>query len=153
MAEIEMNGDDRCDKASPVGDSSSKDGSFPAVMACGYRQIKIPKSGNCFPAFLIAFPNEQKGERRENDVGGDRDDYCSTRTSSGGAKSTIRSTTYRSIRFAWRSKREMGASTSSQAQGSAAKCAARMTAIGGRRLARRRSRCSREGNICGLPLR
>ena len=29
---------------------------FPAVMACGYRRIEIPKSGNFFPAFLIALP-------------------------------------------------------------------------------------------------
>eukprot|EP00980_Cylindrotheca_fusiformis_P007944 scaffold1697_cov120-Cylindrotheca_fusiformis.AAC.26 len=29
----------------------------PAVLACGYRQIKIPKTGSTFPAFLVSLPS------------------------------------------------------------------------------------------------
>jgi len=34
---------------------------LPAIVACGYRRIDIPKSGNTFPAFLIAFEEEPPG--------------------------------------------------------------------------------------------
>mmetsp|Transcript_25020 Transcript_25020/g.54857 ORF Transcript_25020/g.54857 Transcript_25020/m.54857 type:complete len:540 (-) Transcript_25020:34-1653(-) len=79
----------------------------PAVVACGYRQVIIPKSGNQFPAFLVAIPNEQK-----RCIAGNGDDCCSD---ADGKNATMSST---SIRFAWRSKRDfmlLARSTTSQA--------------------------------------
>lgn len=79
----------------------------PAVVACGYRQVSIPKSGNRFAAFLVAIPNEQL---RCN--AGNGDDCCSD---ADGKSATMSSA---SIRFAWRSKRDfmlLARSTTSRA--------------------------------------
>ncbi|VEU43583.1 unnamed protein product [Pseudo-nitzschia multistriata] len=38
---------------------------FPAVVACGYRRVGIAKSGNYFPAFLVAFPNHRDSSNPE----------------------------------------------------------------------------------------
>jgi hypothetical protein len=41
--------------------SLSTSGSIiPSVLACGYRQIKISKTSNTFPVFLVALPNQTK---------------------------------------------------------------------------------------------
>ena len=57
---------------------------MPAVVACGYRRIKIPKSGNSFPALLVAF----EADAETNNIGTDRNPSL------------------RGVRCAWRSKRD-----------------------------------------------
>ena len=70
---------------------------FPAVMACGYRRIEIPKSGNFFPAFLIALPIIQPVQVQAqipvpliNNINQDEQRQQQNKT----------------IRFVWRSKRD-----------------------------------------------
>jgi hypothetical protein len=41
------------------GDKSASAYNFVTVLACGYRQIRIPKSGLNFPTFLLSLPNQQ----------------------------------------------------------------------------------------------
>jgi hypothetical protein len=36
-----------------------EDANLPTVLACGYRQIRIPKSGLTFPTFLVSLPNKK----------------------------------------------------------------------------------------------
>ena len=56
---------------------------LPAVVACGYRRIRISKSGNSFPAFLVAFESRNPSSSDELDI-----------------------PSFRGVRFAWRSKKD-----------------------------------------------
>ncbi len=59
---------------------------LPAVVACGYRRVQIPKSGNTFPALLVAFEAETEGKR--------------------GCGSSATDNVPKPLRFAWRSKKD-----------------------------------------------
>lgn len=93
---------------SPSSSSSHKT----CVLACGYRQVFIPKSGNRFPAWLvqIVVPDD---EQRHTD--------SSTAHTTGTATSaTTAATTKTSVRSVWRSKRDflrLSRSTSTSTSG------------------------------------
>jgi hypothetical protein len=64
---------------------------LPAVVACGYKRIKIPKSGNSFPAFLVAFEYRNPSENEK----------CIEDTNKQNDMSSIAG-----VRFSWRSKKD-----------------------------------------------
>ena len=67
---------------------------LPAVVACGYKRINIPKSGNSFPAFLIAFKEMKRSPTDTREIGVNSND----------AEDEI--SPFRGVRFAWRSKKD-----------------------------------------------
>jgi len=64
---------------------------LPAVVACGYKCIEIQKSGNVFPAFLVAF---EGSKHPGNDEDGEKPINAEKNSSDVG------------IRFAWRTKKD-----------------------------------------------
>ena len=69
-----------------LGDGTTRSIATPALIACGYKYVTIPKSGNSFPAFLMALPPyAQQQQNRQHD------------TTDAGA---------RHVRFVWRTKRD-----------------------------------------------
>lgn len=56
---------------------------LPAVVACGYRRVQIPKSGNTFPALLVAFEAETEEQGGNDSLN-----------------------TLKPLRFVWRSKKD-----------------------------------------------
>jgi hypothetical protein len=72
-----------CDNPSPPQFDARPTMILPAVVACGYKRIRIPKSGNSFPAFLVAF--EARNPSSSDEIG---------------------IPSFRGVRFAWRSKKD-----------------------------------------------
>ena len=85
---------------------------FPAVVACGYRRVLIPKSGNLFPVFLIALPvtvNEEESSNNDNNY--NRRQYHHQQRQRQQQQQTenddcLKRKKKRTIRFVWRSKRD-----------------------------------------------
>jgi hypothetical protein len=107
------NNEETTSSLSPSSPSSSSSSSHKTcVLACGYRHVFIPKSGNRFPAWLVQIVVPENGQQQQH--------TSSTAHTTPATSTATSATTKTSVIAVWRSKRDflrLSRSTSASTSG------------------------------------